>query len=61
MLGGGGRLGGSGAARRGMTPRELAAEVCVQDLQILLKQSNAVVNRLQKDGLGMKRHAALAS
>ena len=28
MLGGGGRLGGSSAARRGMTPRELAAEVC---------------------------------
>jgi DNA-dependent metalloprotease WSS1 len=31
MLGGGGRLGGRGAARRGMTPRELAAEVCLNN------------------------------
>ena len=30
MLGDGGRLGGSSPARRGMTPRELAAEVCFQ-------------------------------
>ena len=28
MLGVGGRLGGGSAIRRGMTPRELAAEVC---------------------------------
>jgi hypothetical protein len=35
MLGGGGRLGGLGTARKGMTPRQLAAEVCTADFMVI--------------------------
>ena len=62
MLGGSGRLGGKGAAKRGMTPRELAAEVSLQNPEILLpRQSDIAAYRLQKDELETKKHAARAS
>ena len=62
MLGGGGRLGGSGAVIGGMTPRELAAEVGFQNpLVVLLRQSDLVMSRRQKDELGTKKHVARVS
>lgn len=57
VLRGGGRLGGLGTARRGMTPRQLAAEVCIADpLFVPLSSFVDTFYRRRNGGLAMRKH-----